>query len=437
MMNLFAVLTNTGFHLAGWRHPSAWTDTMMNLGQYIDFAQKAEAAKLDAIFLADGNGVRDLDQPEIYKALRVDGRPSVFEPLTLFSALSQHTSRIGFVATAVTSFDQPYFVARRFASLDHLSGGRAGWNIVTGSYEDDALNFNRDAHEEKELRYERAHEFVDVCVGLWSGWKENAFPEDKATGVYADPEKVSSLNHKGRFYQVRGPLNIMTPPQGRPLLVHAGQSEGGRDLAARYADAIFAAVRTKAASQELRADILERARRFGRDPKEIKFLPGMTPYHGSSKKDAEARIAGLSELIPPAVGIQHLVHSVKHPFTVEDLDKPMPLLEADVIGAGSPRKLVNEYVRADAVTVRQAYQRLIPGLGLPIFAGTATDIADEMEDWYRDGACDGFMVGLPVVPIDLDSFTQEVVPELQRRGLFRREYGDGTLRDVMGYPKAS
>lgn len=437
MMNLFAVLTNTGFHLAGWRDPSAWTDTMMNLGQYIEFAKKAEAAKLDAIFLADGNGVRDLDQPEIYKALRVDGRPSVFEPLTLHSVLSQHTSRIGLVATAVTTFDQPFFVARRFASLDHLSGGRAGWNIVTGSYEDDALNFNLEGHEEKDLRYERAQEFVEVCKGLWSGWQEGAFPEDKSTGVYADPEKVKFLNHKGRFYQVRGPLNIMTPPQGRPLLVHAGQSEGGRNLAARNADAVFAQVRTKETSRELRADIHERAARFGRDPREVKFLPGITPYCGISKAEAEARIAELSERIVPAVGIEHLAHSVKHPFTIDDLDKPMPLLEDDVIGVGAPRKLVNEYVRNDAVTVRQAYQRLIPGLGLPIFAGTASEIVDEMEDWYRDGACDGFMIGLPVVPTDLDSLTQEIVPELQRRGLFRTEYGKGTLRDVMGYPKAT
>ncbi|MGD0432764.1 MAG: NtaA/DmoA family FMN-dependent monooxygenase, partial [Acetobacteraceae bacterium] len=287
MMNLMTGLLGLGGHLGGWRHRDAWTDNVMNLDHAIETARAAERGKFDLLFLADGNAVRQMDKPTLFAANSPSDRPAVFEPVTLLAAIAQFTRHIGLLATATTTYDEPYLVARRFASLDHLSKGRACWNIVTTSYPDDSLNFSRTEHVARDVRYERAREFVQVAKGLWDSWAEDAFIQDQEAGRFLDPARVHVLNHKGKHFQVKGPLNVARCPQGYPLLFSAGQSEEGRELAAEHADCLFAVTNTKLAGQRFYADMKGRLDKYGRQSDSLRILPGAAVYVGRTAGEAD------------------------------------------------------------------------------------------------------------------------------------------------------
>lgn len=279
MMHLVSIPSTVGGHLGGWRHPDSYDNSVMNLDCVVELAQIAERGKLDAVFLADGNAVRDMDRPELFAANFPSARPAGFEPTTVLSAVSMVARRIGVVATATTTYDEPYSVARRFASLDHISKGRAGWNLVTSSYAGDALNYGRSEHMPREDRYGRAQEFYEVVVDLWDSWADDAFPQNKATGQFLDPTRVREINHTGKHFIVKGPLNVARSVQGRPVVFMAGQSEHGMELAARYADALFGAGSTKQDCVDAYADIKGRMGKYGRPPEALRILPGNQRLH--------------------------------------------------------------------------------------------------------------------------------------------------------------
>ena len=432
MMHLLLNPNLIGAHLGGWRHRDAYSNPVMNLAQAIETAQLAERGKLDGLFLADGNGVRDMARRALFEANFPSARPGVFDPVMLMAVLAGHTSRIGLVSTATTTFDEPWFVARRFASLDHISHGRAGWNAVTASNADDALNFNHTAPVGREERYARAEEFIEVVKGLWDSWADDAFVQDKAAGRFLDPGRVRALGHQGRFFKVAGPLNVPRTPQGRPVVFTAGQSTAGKELAARHADAMFGAGDGKATCQAEYADIKARMAQHGRGPDTLRFLPGVTVFAGRSASEADELYHELNELIPPALGLDYLSKIVTQDLSGLPLDGPMPPLQDQVVGSSAVRGFVLKVIREGNLTVRQAYQRVVSDFGTPVVKGSAADVADVLEDWYRGRACDGFVLTFPIVPVGLQNFVGLVVPELQRRGLFRTEYAGTTLRDHLG-----
>ena len=352
----------------------------------------------------------------------------------MLSALAPLTERIGLVATATTTFDEPYLLARRFASLDHISNGRAGWNVVTTGYEGDALNFSRSAHVAKDVRYERARECVEVVRGLWDSWAEDAFPQDRKSGRYLDADKVHVLDHAGKHFQVKGPLNVARSPQGRPVIFHAGQSEAGLELAAAYADCVFITANSKERARELSSGIRDRAAKYGRPPESLKILNGATIYPGRSRAEAEELVAELGNLMPTDILIGNLSKLLATDMSQYDADGPMPVLAEDIVGTSASRKSINDLIRREPLTVREVAQRYSMSPSSQTFVGSATDIADQMEDWYRSGASDGFLVSPAVMPGSLALFVEEVVPELQRRNLFRRDYPGKTLRDIIGVP---
>jgi FMN-dependent oxidoreductase (nitrilotriacetate monooxygenase family) len=435
MMHLLAIPNMIGAHLGGWRHPTACDDPVMNLQRMIEYAQLAERGKLDGLFLADGNGIRDMDKPALFAANFPSARPGVFDPVVLMTALAGHTSRIGLVSTATTTFDEPWFVARRFASLDHISGGRAGWNAVTASNAGDALNFSHAQPVGREERYARAEEFIEVVSGLWDSWADDAFVQDKASGRFLDPAKVRALDHAGRFFKVAGPLNVPRTPQGRPVVFTAGQSAAGKELAARHADAMFGAGDSKETCQAEYADIKGRMAKYGRHPDNLRFIPGVTVFAGRSSAEADELYEELNALIPPALGVDYLSKIVTQDLSGLPLDAPVPELADAVVGSSTVRTLVVRQIRAGNMTVRDAARMVVRDFGTPVIKGSATEVADVLEDWYRGGACDGFVLTFPVVPLGLQNFVELVVPELQRRGLFRSEYAGTTLRDHLRLPK--
>jgi alkanesulfonate monooxygenase len=435
MMHLLAIPNMIGAHLGGWRHSTAYDDPVMNLPRMIEYAQLAERGLLDGLFLADGNGIRDMDKPALFAANFPSARPGVFDPVVLMTALAGHTSRIGLVSTATTTFDEPWFVARRFASLDHVSGGRAGWNAVTASNAGDALNFSHAQPVGREERYARAEEFVEVVTGLWDSWAEDAFVQDKNSGRFLDPAKVRALNHAGRFFKVAGPLNVPRTPQGRPVVFTAGQSAAGKELAARHADAMFGAGDSKETCRAEYADIKGRMAKYGRHPDSLRFIPGVTVFAGRSSSEADELYEELNALIPPALGVDYLSKIVTQDLSGLPLDASVPELADTVVGSSTVRTLVVKQIRAGTMTVREAARMVVRDFGTPVIKGSATEVADVLEDWYRAGACDGFVLTFPVVPLGLRNFVELVVPELQRRGLFRTGYAGTTLRDHLRLPK--
>ncbi|WP_235035285.1 LLM class flavin-dependent oxidoreductase [Roseomonas sp. 18066] len=431
-MVLAANANAAGSHVGEWRHPDAWDRPAANLQNAVRLAQVAEAGKFDLLFLADGNGVRQLDKPDLFRATSPSDRPGVFEPVTLLAALSMATQHIGLVATATTTYDEPFHVARRFASLDHLSGGRAGWNLVTTSNPEDALNFSHAEHMARDARYPRAAEFATVVKGLWDSWGDEAFPQDKASGTFLLPEQVSMLNHKGPHFQVRGPLNAPRPPQGHPVVFSAGQSEAGKDLSAQHADCVFAIEGNLANARKLYADIKGRLSKFGRGPDDMRILAGVTIFVGETEAEAEALFQQLEDLVSPAVGVDYLSKMLGHRMRDYPLDGPMPVFGDEHVGHTGIGKGILSLAYAEGLTVRQTYQRILPQMGGNMFKGSAGQIADLMEEWFATRACDGFMIAAPVVPTGLERFIRLVVPELRRRGLFREEYEGSTLRDNLG-----
>jgi FMN-dependent oxidoreductase (nitrilotriacetate monooxygenase family) len=431
-MILAANANAQGSHVGEWRHPDAWDRPAANIANAVRLAQIAEAGKLDLLFLADGNGVRQMDKPDLFAATSPSDRPGVLEPVTLLSALAMVTQHVGLVATTTTTYDEPYHVARRFASLDHISSGRAGWNLVTTSNPGDALNFSHAEHVARERRYERANEFADVVKGLWDSWGDDAFPQDKASGRFLDPTRVDALGHKGKHFKVDGPLNAPRPPQGHPVIFSAGQSEAGKDLAARHADCVFAIEATLPAAQALYADVKGRLAAFGRQPDDLKILSGVTIFVGETAQEADDLAGQLDDLVPPAVGVDYLSKMLGRSMKDYPLDGPMPAFEEEHVGHTGIGRAIVAVAREQSLTVRQTYKRILPQMAGNMFKGNAVQVADVMEEWFRGKGCDGFMIAAPVVPTGLERFIRLVVPELQRRGLFRRDYEGRTLRENLG-----
>ncbi|EIF31802.1 FMN-dependent oxidoreductase, nitrilotriacetate monooxygenase family [Burkholderia sp. Ch1-1] len=426
--SLGAFLMQTGHHIAGWRHPDAQADAGSNFRHYVALARLAEAAKFDAVFLADSSGVRSTHPGSLARTARSE----FFEPLTLLSALAAVTERIGLIATVSTSFHEPYNVARKFASLDQISGGRAGWNLVTSSSSTEARNFNRDDLPEHAKRYERAAEFHDVVLGLWDSWEEDSFPRDKASGIYLNTDKLHVLDHRGEHFQVRGPLNVNRSPQGRPVIVQAGASEDGRALAARTAEVIFVAHQTFDEAQAFYADIKGRLPAFGRHPDDVKIMPGIFPVVGRTQEEADEKFEQLQSLVDPVVGVALLSTVIGGiDLSNHDVDGPIPELP-ETNGPKSRQHLLVELARRDKLTIRQLYLRIAGARGHQQVVGTPQTIADQLQQWFEEGGADGFNIMAPWFPGGLAEFIDQVLPELRRRGLFRTEYEGRTLREHLG-----
>ena len=425
-LKLGAFMRPASIHTGAWRYPGAWRDANFNFAHLKHFAQRLEAAKFDAFFMADHLAL--LNMP--VEALKRSHTATSFEPFTLLSALAAVTERIGLVATASTTFDQPFHIARRFASLDHISNGRAGWNIVTTSNPDAALNFGLDEHMDHGERYDRAREFYDVVTGLWDSWADDAFIRDTASGIYFDPDKMHVLDHKGPHLSVRGPLHIARPVQGWPVIVQAGASEPGRQLAAETAELVFAAHGGIEAGRAFYADVKGRMDALGRDRADLKILPGAFVIVGDTVAEARAKRATLDGLVHYDSAIASLSIALGHDASRFDPDAPLPdIPETNASKSGRERAIA--LARRENLTVRQLAQRLGGYAGLA-FVGTPQTIADEMEEWLETEASDGFNVMFPWLPGGLDDFVDKVVPELQRRGIFRREYEGPTLRENLG-----
>ena len=428
-LHLGAFMRPTTIHTAGWRYPGAWPDTNFNLPRLKYLAQRLEQGRFDAFFMADHLAV--LNMP--INALKRSHTPTSFEPLTLLSALAGVTEHLGLIATASTTFEQPYHLARKFASLDHISGGRAGWNLVTTSNPDAALNFGLTEHVDHAERYRRGREFFDVVTGLWDSWADDAFVRDAEAGLFFDPAKLHVLNHKGPHFSVRGPLNIARPVQGWPVIVQAGSSEDGKQIAAETAEVIFGAQNTLESGQRFYADVKGRMEKLGRDPDHLKILPGAFVVVGETRQEAQEKRALLDRLVHDDSAIAALSIALGHDASGFDLDGPLPEIpESNASKSGRERAI--ELARRENLTVRQLAQRL-GGYGGLQFIGTATDIADQMEEWLTSRASDGFNIMFPFLPAGLEDFVDKVVPELQRRGIFRREYAGKTLRENLGLPR--
>ncbi len=428
-LHLGAFMRPVSLHTGAWRYPGSYPDANFNFAHIVSFAQKLEAAKFDAFFMADHLAL--LNMPE--EALKRSHTVTSFEPFTLLSALAALTSRIGLVATASTTFDEPYHVARRFASLDHISGGRAGWNIVTTSNPDAALNFGLDAHVAHGERYERAREFYDVVTGLWDSFDDDAFIRDVESGAFFDPAKMHALNHKGPELSVRGPLNIARPPQGWPVIVQAGQSEPGRQLAAETAEVVFCSPRDLASGQALYADIKGRMMKAGRDPDHLKILPAAFVVIGDTLEEARAKRAHLDSLVHYDSAIASLSIALGHDASKFDPDQPLPHIP-ETNASKTGREQVLRLAEQERLTVRQLAQRYGGYSGLA-FVGTPQEIADDMDEWLHEKGSDGFNVVFPYLPQGLDDVVERLIPELQRRRLFRTDYSGTTLRDQLGLPR--
>ncbi|GIF14521.1 LLM class flavin-dependent oxidoreductase [Actinoplanes teichomyceticus] len=428
-LHLNAFLMTVGHHEAAWRLPESDPFAHLDLQHYVRLARIAERGRLDSLFLAD--------TPALWNS--IGRRPSGgLEPTVLLTALATATEHIGLIATASTSYNEPYNLARRFASLDHISGGRAGWNVVTTAGPDAARNFNLDDQPAHRDRYERAAEFIEVSRKLWDSWEDDAALGDKANGVWGDDSKIHPAGHEGRYFRVAGALNVPRPPQGHPLLVQAGSSADGRELAARYADAVFTAQQTLADAQAFYADLKRRALAEGRDPDTIKILPGIVPAIGSTEAEALALEEELDRLIRPEYALRQLATTLRVDPADLHLDRELPddlPAEDEIEAAKSRYTLIVELARRERLTVRQLIGRLGGGRGHRTFAGTPEQVADAIQHWFDNGAADGFNIMAPVLPAGLELFVEHVVPLLQRRGLFRTEYTTGTLREHYGLPR--
>lgn len=430
-LKLGAFFMSAGHHVAAWRHPDTPADAGLDFKHFQRIAQTAERGKFDMVFFADSVAVRERGNDEaLHRSAVVH-----FEPLTLLSALSVVTSHIGLAATVSTTYNEPFHLARKFASLDYLSSGRAAWNLVTSATEAEAKNFGREKHMEHTRRYERAKEFVDVVTKLWDSWEDDAFIRDKASGLYSEPSKLHIPNHQGEHFSVRGPLNIARPLQGYPVIIQAGSSEDGKHLAAQTAEVIFTAQQTLADAQAFYADVKGRLAEYGRSPEHLKIMPGIFPVIGETEQEAKDKFDQLQALIHPKVGLG-LLAGMLGEFDLADypVDAPLPELPETNL-AKSRQRLLIELARRENLTIRQLYLWIAGARGHRQIWGTPQQIADQLEEWFVQGGADGFNIMPPHLPGGLDIFVDRVIPELQRRGLFRTEYEGRTLRENLGLPR--
>lgn len=428
-LKLGAMIHGVGGSISGWRHPDIPADASVSLEFYTKQAKKAEEGKFDLVFIADGLHINQKSIPHFLNR---------FEPLTILSALAAVTSNVGLVGTVSTSYSEPFNVARQFASLDQISQGRAGWNVVTSPLEKTALNFNKtiEEHPDHAKRYRIAEEYLSVAKGLWDSWEDAAFVRNKESGVFFDPAKLHQLNHKGEFFSVEGPLNVGRSKQGRPIIFQAGSSEAGKNLAAKEADAIFTGHPTLAAAKDFYQDVKNKAKESGRNPDELVVLPGISPIIGATEEDAEGKYQELANLVSIEKALDYLGRYFEHhDFTQYPLDKPFP--ELGDLGKNSFQSHTNRIKRQameQNLTLRQvALREATPRTP---FIGTPEKIADLIQEWFEGGGADGFIIA-SAVPNGLTDFVDYVVPILQKRDLFRKEYEADTLRGNLGlsYPE--
>lgn len=432
-LHLNAFLRSEGHHETSWRHPDTRPELSLDIKHFIRLAQTAERGLFDSLFLADSYAGTWKNK---------------LEPLTLLSALATVTNHIGLIATANTTYNEPFHIARKFASLDHISGGRAGWNIVTGADSAEA-NFGRDEHPQHFVRYESAEEFVEVTKQLWDSWEDDAPVYDKQAGIELDKSKIHEINFKGKYYSVKGPLNIARPPQGYPVLVQAGSSESGREFAAKTAEVIFTAQQTFADGQAFYRDVKSRLAKYGRTPDQLQILPGLSPILADTEAEANEIALEMDNLVDIPDAVRRLSTRFGIDLTEFPLDGPVPLDKVktlDNVNASKSRyQLIVDLARNENLTIRQLAQRVARARGHVTFVGTPLQMADVIEKWFIDGACDGFNVMPQLYPSGLDAFVDKVVPELQNRGYFRTAYEGTTLRASLGlarpanvrYPVAS
>jgi len=417
-----------GDHRMSWRHPAAPGRDIFGLQYFRELADAAERAKLDAIFLADHVAIWDSYESNVahYANARL-------EPLTLLSALAAVTKDIGLIATASASYTEPYNLARTFASLDYISNGRAAWNVVTSGMNEEAMNFGRDGNIEHAFRYERAAEFLETAKALWDSIEDEALLFDKQSGFFANPALVHRIDHQGKHFKVRGPLNVPRPPQGYPVIVQAGSSGDGKDLAARHAEINFSLARSIEEGKKNRAEFDDRLAQYGRTPDSLKILPGILPIVAASLSEAEEKRDFLESLTPPRLAIDLVSSWVGMDLSGYPVDGPVPELPDESTFDGQRTNLVRvKTMAAQGMTIRQIASQVAKAGTAPMMSGTPKQIADEMEAWFTEGAADGFNLMFPVLPEDWTNFCRDVVPELQRRGLVQTEYKPGTLRDKLG-----
>ncbi|WP_328603919.1 LLM class flavin-dependent oxidoreductase [Amycolatopsis sp. NBC_00345] len=430
MLHLASLLATPGIHLYGWRHPDADPAVDMDFDFYVRTTQAAERAKLDAVFLADSVAVPGYGKPEVATTGKSRyPRLAGLEPISLITALAPLTRNIGLIATMTTTYNEPYHVARRMASVDHLSKGRAGWNLVTSEAEEESLNFGFEQHLEHSQRYVRGGEFHDVVTALWDSWDEDAFVLDKATGQIFDPAKVRRIDHKGEYFTVQGPLNVPRPPQGHPVIAQAGASDPGRELAARTADLVFVAAQTLDEAKEYYDDVKGRLARYGRSKDSLRILAGIVPVVADTDEQAARIVDQLAGFMTDEDAVAQLQRWAGDlDLTALPLDEPLPELP-EINNAKGRQKMLVDMARRDNLTLGDLARRFAGTLGHRLVFGSAQTIADDLQLWHESGAADGFMLISPYYPGPAIDFFDKVVPELQRRGIFRTEYSGQTLRD--------
>ncbi|WP_250520060.1 LLM class flavin-dependent oxidoreductase [Caballeronia sp. NCTM1] len=417
---------HSGFVPSAWRLPDSDPNVFLDVSHYVRLAQLAERACLDAIFLADSAAISD----------QLDMRPiTALEPTMLLTSIAAATTHLGLIATASTSYNEPYNIARRFATLDLISGGRAGWNIVTTADLPSARNFGHDTVPDHATRYARADEFAALVKTLWNSWDDDAFIADKSSGRFVDLDKVHPADHRGRFFSVRGALNLPRSAQGHPVLVQAGASGDGRELAARHAEAVFSASQSFDESRAYREDLNARAARYGRGANAVKVLAGLTTIIGSTESEALRRRDELVDLIPVQYSLNRIAGTLGVPVDSLSLDRRLPVDLPLPNGGNGNHTFFNATLaqaRTHGHTVRELIRALAGGGGHRVIVGTPEQVADDIEHWFRNGAADGFNLMPDVLPDGLEAFTEGVVPILQRRGIFRRAYEGKTLRSHLG-----
>ena len=421
-----------GHHIAGWRHPSVDARSIANISFYKQMALAAERAKFDLLFVGDMLAAREKDGRVI-----AEGGLNNIDSISITSAVSSVTECLGLVATLSTTYNEPWTIAHRFASLDHISNGRAGWNIITTANDDAAYNFSQKSHMEKTRRYERAKEFVDVCTGLWDSWDDDALTMNRASGLFMDRSKIHPIDHTGEFFSVHGALELPRPVQGWPVLVQAGGSPSGMDFAAMVGEVIFAAQTKREEAVKFRAALHAKMPAYGRLPDQMKILPGLSPILGATERDAKLKEQELDELIVPAVGVWMLSEQMNFRFYDLDINSAMPTKDVRGAGTAMTPRVVSLLDRADRenLSIRECAKEVARTRSHGSFIGTIEQFADHVALWRDEGACDGFNIMPAYFPAELDVFVNEAVPELQRRGLMRRDYEGTTLREHLGLKK--